>query len=82
MPRGWYNKPVAKKRARTKRLSRTLLIEAARVFGRQGGKARLSTMTAEERREVAKKAAETRWVREKAKKAGGAVKTIGDARAE
>jgi len=45
-----------------------VLIEAARVFGRQGGKARLHRMTPEERREVARKAATARWAREKAKK--------------
>jgi hypothetical protein len=45
-----------------------VLIEAARVFGRQGGKARPHLMTAEERREVAKKAAAARWARYREKK--------------
>jgi hypothetical protein len=51
-----------------RRLPRAVLIEAARVFGRQGGKARLQRMTAEQRQAVARKAAETRWARKRAKK--------------
>jgi len=35
--------------------------------GRKGGKARLKTMTPEQRKEVARKAAQARWEREKGK---------------
>jgi hypothetical protein len=43
--------------------------EAARILGRQGGlkggPARAESLTAEERSEIARKAAKTRWQREK-----------------
>jgi hypothetical protein len=38
-----------------------------RKGGKIGGKRRLTTMTAEQRREVAQKAAQTRWANHKAK---------------
>lgn len=59
---------MAKKRIQSKRLSRAVLLEAARAFGRQGGKARLDRMTADERREVARKAAQARWAKKRATK--------------
>ena len=34
-------------------------------LGRRGGKARLKTMTAEQRREIARKGAQARWDKEK-----------------
>jgi hypothetical protein len=37
-------------------------------IGRRGGKARLTKMTAEERRRVARKAVNTRWAKAKQKK--------------
>ena len=40
---------------------------AAVQLGRKGGKARLTTMSAEERSAVAKKAAAARWGKKKAK---------------
>lgn len=36
--------------------------------GRRGGKARLKTMTAEQRKEVARKAAQARWSKQKKEK--------------
>ena len=42
--------------------------EAARLFGRMGGKARVARMTPEQRREAARKAVLARWARAKAKK--------------
>ncbi len=36
---------------------------AARIFGRRGGKARAKALTAQERREIARKAALARWSR-------------------
>jgi len=44
-----------------------VLIEAARIFGRQGGKARVARQSPEQRRESARKAAQARWARVKAK---------------
>jgi len=41
---------------------------AAVALGRRGGKARLKKMTPEQRTEVARKAAQARWQKEKAKK--------------
>lgn len=38
------------------------------MLGRRGGKARMTKMTAEERKAVARKAAQSRWAREKKKK--------------
>jgi len=41
---------------------------AAGALGRRGGKATAESRTAEERKEVARKAAQTRWDREKARR--------------
>ena len=41
---------------------------AAVALGRRGGKARVRNMTPEQRTESARKAAQARWEREKAKK--------------
>ena len=38
------------------------------ALGRKGGKARLKTLTSEQRRESARKAVATRWAKAKAKK--------------
>jgi len=59
---------VAKKTSGRQRLPRSVLIEAARIFGRQGGKTRVARQTPEQRRESARKAAQARWARAKAKK--------------
>ncbi len=59
---------MAKKTSEYDRLPRSVLIEAARIFGRQGGKARVARQSAEQRRESARKAAQARWARVKAKK--------------
>jgi len=42
---------------------------AAVALGRRGGKARLTTMTAEQRQEIARKAVNARWAKAKKKKA-------------
>src|SRR5437879_2277729 len=59
---------MAKKTSGHHRLPRSVLIEAARIFGRQGGKARVARQSPEQRRESARKAAQARWARAKAKK--------------
>lgn len=41
-----------------------LLSSAAAELGRKGGKARAEKMTAERRKEIAKKAAESRWAKQ------------------
>ena len=41
---------------------------AAVALGRKGGKARLVTMSDEQRKEFAKQAAQARWAKEKAEK--------------
>ncbi len=38
---------------------------AAVSLGRRGGKARLTTMTAEQRKDIARKAAQARWAKAK-----------------
>jgi hypothetical protein len=38
------------------------------ALGRKGGKARLQTLTSEERREIARKAVSARWAKARAKK--------------
>ena len=48
----------------TKAQVSALMAELGRKGGKIGGKRRLETMTARERREVAKKAAEARWKKE------------------
>ena len=40
---------------------------AAVALGKKGGKARLKTMTAQQRSEAARKAVQARWAREKEK---------------
>jgi len=42
--------------------------EAAVALGRKGGKARLRTMTAEQRSEIARKAVQARWEKAKTEK--------------
>jgi hypothetical protein len=60
---------MAKKRlTRKQRTVPASVSEAARLFGRMGGKARAARQTAEERQEIARNAAATRWARVKAKK--------------
>ncbi len=59
---------MAKKTSDYQRLPRSVLIEAARIFGRQGGKARVARQSPEQRRESARKAAQARWTRVKARK--------------
>lgn len=47
---------------------REALQALGRIGGRIGGKARAKKLTAEQRREIARKAARTRWEREKNQK--------------
>lgn len=42
-------------------------VELGRLGGRKGGKARAESLTAEQRSEIAKKAAKTRWARDDSK---------------
>ncbi len=56
---GWYNRGVKRKRRKN---------PYAVALGRRGGKARLRTMTREERVRVARQAALARWARAKGKK--------------
>jgi general stress protein YciG len=51
-----------------RRLTRELLKEAARVFGREGGKARAKQLSPERRSEIARKAVQARWDKAKKKK--------------
>jgi general stress protein YciG len=44
------------------------LNEAARALGRKGGRRRAKNLTAEQRREIARKGAETRWAKKGGKK--------------
>ena len=61
--------PVApKKRAKTAQVSASEISRVMAAMGRRGGKIggkrRLTTMTAEERKKVAKKAAQARWAKD------------------
>lgn len=47
---------------------KTVLSRHLSKLGKKGGKARLQTMTAEERTEVARKAAQARWAKRKGPK--------------
>jgi hypothetical protein len=62
--------PVApKKRAKRGKVSNSEISRVMAAMGRKGGKIggkrRLTTMTAEERKDVAQKAAQARWSKEK-----------------
>jgi hypothetical protein len=52
-----------------RRLTREVLKEAARVFGREGGRARAKKLSPEKRSAIARKAVQVRW--QKAKKKMG-----------
>ena len=52
--------------AKQKRMSEAMMREAAKAFGRRGGKTRAARLSREERIEIARKAAQARW--RKAKK--------------
>jgi hypothetical protein len=45
-------------------------VALGRLGGLKGGKARIAQLTAEERRELARKAVRARWTKEKARKKG------------
>jgi hypothetical protein len=51
-----------------RRLSMEQMREAARAFGRTGGQLRAKRLTAEQRREIARKAAKARWNKEKGRR--------------
>ena len=53
---------MAAPRKRTK--AKDAITEYLRALGRKGGKARVTGMTADERRESARKAARARWAKE------------------
>lgn len=53
-----------------RRLTRDVLKEAARVFGREGGKARAKQLSPERRSEIARKAVQARWQKANKKKPG------------
>jgi len=53
------------------RLSKEIMKEAARIFGREGGKARAKKLTQEQRKEIARRAVQTRWAKAKNRKSGG-----------
>jgi hypothetical protein len=71
----WYNSVMREKSPKKKVLTprptgdedRQAIAEAARLFGRMGGKARVARMTAQERSEAARRAVLTRWARARAK---------------
>ena len=52
---------VPKKKGKLPKDVRAWFAEQGRLGGLKGGKARLATMTTEERKEVARKAARARW---------------------
>lgn len=52
------------------------LSKAAREMGKKGGKARLKTMTEEERKERARRAAEARWAGHDAKRPAASRKRV------
>jgi general stress protein YciG len=54
-----------------RRLSRETLKEAARIFGREGGKARAKNLSPEKRSEIARHAVEARWAKAKKRKKQG-----------
>ena len=52
----------------SRRLTREELKDAARVFGREGGKARAKNLSPEERSAIARKAGQARWQKTKKKR--------------
>jgi hypothetical protein len=52
-------------RAMAKGLTRAAMREAARIFGREGGKKRKANLSPEERKAIASRAARARWAKVK-----------------
>jgi hypothetical protein len=52
-------------RAMATRLTRDMMREAARIFGREGGKKRKAKLSPEERKAIASRAARARWAKVK-----------------
>ncbi len=54
-----------------RRLPKEVMKEAARLFGREGGKARAKKLSPEQRSDIALRAVQARWAKAKTRKKGG-----------